>query len=121
MLMKDFPDIPMPPPLELFGYMCSMLAKMTVVEAEYLDLGLSVKSPVGRRDPIFICGLPKSGTTLLQTLLALDPVSHTPRVYEVQNDLSDTRPWAIVTKQRKGFYKICDHIKYSKKEMLRRE
>jgi hypothetical protein len=122
MLMKDFPDIGMPP-VKLFGYICAMLAKMAVVEAEYSDLGLSLKSPVGRRDPIFVCGLPKSGTTLLQTLLALDPASRTPRVYEVQNDLSDYRNQTLGDRYKaaKRILQDRDHRKYPKKEMLRRE
>jgi hypothetical protein len=34
MLTKDFSDIAMPSPVELFGYFCVMLGKMAVVEAD---------------------------------------------------------------------------------------
>ena len=37
------------------------------------------------RDPIFVVGLPRTGTTLLQRLLAVDPFNRSPMLYEYMN------------------------------------
>ena len=42
------------------------------------------------RRPIFITGLPRSGSTLLQRLLAQDPANRTPLTWEVMYPIADT-------------------------------
>ena len=45
----------------------------------------------GIREPLFIVGLPRSGTTLLHTLLALDPEHRVPLTWEIMTPSPPTR------------------------------
>ena len=40
-----------------------------------------LKVPI--RDPIFVVGLPRTGTTFLHRLLSLDPFARAPKTYEL--------------------------------------
>lgn len=54
------------------------------------------KKSCGNRPPIFVLGSPRSGTTLLFNLLALDPQAKAPRFWEV---LDPAPPASVLTEQ----------------------
>ena len=80
-----------PKQLDFIGTISPPLLKYMVMEGEYIDRGMSTKSPIGSMPPIFIVGFPRSGLTLLQKLISLDPRSRTPRVWETLYDVGDSR------------------------------
>ncbi len=52
------------------------------------------------REPIFVLGLPRTGTTLLHRLLARDPVNRTPQYWEMTNPVPPPEPATYETDPR---------------------
>jgi hypothetical protein len=107
--VKDFPihEISKPgetwKPLEqnLLSLTINQLANMYLLEREYRSRKLSVGMPISTSPPIIILGLTSTGSTFLQTLLALDPSSRTPLTWEV-NCLSSS--WQLLPLDRIGVF-----------------
>jgi hypothetical protein len=103
--VKDFPfhEISRPgetwKPLEdnLLSLSINNLADMYLLEQEYRSRKLSLGMPISPSPPIVILGLTSTGSTFLQTLLALDPDSRTPLTWEVIY-LSSSRSFFLLTK-----------------------
>jgi hypothetical protein len=89
--VKDFPFYEISKPGEawkpsddnLLSMSINHLADMYLLEREYRSRKLSIGMPISPSPPIIILGLTSTGSTFLQTLLALDPVSRTPLTWEV--------------------------------------
>ncbi|MDX2162674.1 MAG: sulfotransferase [bacterium] len=60
------------------------------------------------KNPIIITGLPRTGTTLLQRLLAQDPALHGPALWELFNPIESVDPQYVQERQRKteGFVNL---------------
>jgi hypothetical protein len=73
--------------LNLFGYLgtrwdvCRFLSNLLRLRHEELQTPTILERPIKR--PIFITGLPRSGTTFLHKLLAIDPANLVPRVWQL--------------------------------------
>lgn len=72
------------------------------------------------REPIFILGLPRSGTTFLHRLLDLDPGLKGPQFWELMHPIPEGSPDRRFQKTRREisigmlFYEGRDHIHYSR-------
>lgn len=108
--LKDFGDPPVEPPLSLLTlslereahlhplgrllmkiHLRGLLAARLKLAAQFqIQDSSGVKSPVVR--PIFIIGMPRSGSTFLHELLSLDPALRAPRVWEVMSPAEAVQP-----------------------------
>jgi len=67
----------------------NLVARLRIAEARLRDPGVEVERIEG---PLVVTGLPRSGTTLLHSLLAEDPASRGPRLGEI---LDPSLPWDL--------------------------
>ena len=87
-LLLALEDLPGLSPLGVVTY-DNMIRQALVNRLRFLD------EKITRSDlaaPVIITGLPRSGTTALHRLLALDPVFHAPALWELLDPFSDTSP-----------------------------
>ena len=68
-----------------------------------------LKVPV--RSPVFVTGLPRTGTTLLHRLLSLDPLCRAPLLWELVNPVPITGPSATQEEKKKDLFKRAEHIR----------
>jgi hypothetical protein len=80
-----------PQQLNFIGTISPPLLRYMLIEGEYADRKLTDHSSMGSMPPIFVVGFPRSGLTLLQTLISFDPRSRTPKVWESMYDIGDSR------------------------------
>jgi hypothetical protein len=72
------------------------------------------------KQPVFILGLPRSGTTFLHRLLDLDPMLKAPQFWELMRPIPETPPDRRFQKTKREiaigmlFYQGRDHIHYSR-------
>jgi hypothetical protein len=98
--LDDFGAIPVREPLQLLLHSCAHEARLTAVgrlavaqdAVQLLSTRLALEEDWKRRPgiaakaivrPLFTVGLPRTGTSLLQGLLAQDPAHRTPLTWEV--------------------------------------
>jgi len=71
----------------IYGFFLNQLKELLLLEETYRTEGKSLQNyksnPKNR--PLFVLGLPRTGTTYLHTLLSLDPKVRAPRKYELDN------------------------------------
>ena len=72
------------------GHLCQLLAnRLRLAEAWKQEREAIENSPV--RQPIFVVGMPRTGSTFLHELLAQDPANRAPLVWEVMFPVPDKR------------------------------
>jgi hypothetical protein len=54
-------------------------------------------SDIPIKDPVFIIGNPRIGSTLLHNLLSVDPLTRTPMLWEMRHPTSDPKEERIAT------------------------
>lgn len=71
------------------------------------------------RQPVFVLGMPRTGTTFLHRLLSLDPAARAPLTYELQDPVPRYRDDPILDKQKRIKYcqKEIDMLNYYMPEM----
>lgn len=76
--------------LMLRADLLTRLANKLKIHAELSRVPEILERPV--REPIFVLGLPRTGTTLLQRLLDADPQNHGPRIWEMNQPVPAPDP-----------------------------
>jgi len=77
---------------------------------EYLKQTPEVlKVPV--RSPVFVMGLPRTGTTFLHRLLSLDPAVRSPLLWELLNSVPTVPATAAKAEKEKDAFKRKEHIR----------
>lgn len=85
--------------------LCSRLKKIKYLKEFQTDI---LKIPI--HNPIFIFGLPRTGTTFLHRLLSLDPSSRAPLLWELTNGTPLVPPTASKSEKLKCSHKRRDFV-----------
>ena len=84
---------------DIITMFCARLKKVKYIKENPEVLNIPIKSP------IFIFGLPRTGTTFLHRLLSLDPASRAPLLWELANATPLVQPTASLIEKSKCFQK----------------